>query len=577
MKKKILILLLGSLTYGSVQADNLEIPIIEIVSDTNYQINQRIDPEVYERSLRIQETSPGQQSPYVGPFTGNQVNQTVNGITFSNHLFRTGPNQYFGWIPNEFVGDLSISDGGNVGGTINRTLRVKPSHLGFKFNSANKNFTETTSYKKDGFGIMLSNTKTDNVRTADGEIANSSFNKRAVLAEAEWNPGNTTQFFYSESDDLKRTDKWNGGYRSSGYQSPKVYTWEKQQFTFLNHTIKEDKWDINLAFQNHYEKILDNNKQIDSNNNIFNINVNYWINQNWSIYSTNMLERINFDNGVSPGSSDDKSDTFKQGLRWSDNIGPIDITLSGGSKQVRINGFDTFNAYEGSAIFGYNGFFTSFDYSTNAPSYYMLKQSLTTGRGTDLPNPSLDQERAITWRTGYKNQNVYFDIYRKWFKDAFYSNQISSDVSQTVNSGDADVYGSTISYRTRDLFNTGIGFDSRLEYAYGEQSVYGTNIREPMDKTAQLVSYMKFDYAKYYVEWLYQPEDNALSRKDKNDVRIWNHNNGYNLVNLGYGDNYKNLNYRISINNLFNNDGRILGSSVDVPGRSLFFSLEYNF
>ena len=126
----------GSEQPKKVQKDTtaVELKEVVVVSGTNYQVQQTIkDPKSYVNSARVQETSPGQLSPYVGPFTGNQVDQSINGIRVNNGLFRTGPNQYFGWVPLEFTKSISITDGGNIGGTIQRRIGVQSSHIGLSY------------------------------------------------------------------------------------------------------------------------------------------------------------------------------------------------------------------------------------------------------------------------------------------------------------------------------------------------------------------------------------------------------------------------------------------------------------
>lgn len=554
-----------------VHADEaIDVPTIEIVSGTNYQINQRVDVETFSQSFHLQQTSPGMTSPFIGGFTGNQVDQSVNGIRFTNSMFRTGPNQYYSWIPDAFVQSIDISDGGNVGGTISRTLGISRSYAGIN------PWQKTLSYKDKNFGIMLNSIRIDDVRTAKGTVPHSSYNQDAIMFQGFLDSNNETTLVHSSSDDLKRTDKWNGGYKSTGYQAPSIYTWDLQQYTLFNHNYTSDKWTLSFGYQNSLENITDANKKIRSNLDIYTINLSYNINDHWSVYSTNMFEYIDYDNGINVNEFHDRYRTNKQGLRWNQMLGPIDVTVSAGIKQVHINKFDTFTNKEGSIILSYNGFFVSGDYSTNAPSYFMIKQSQTTGKGVTIPNSDLDEERALTFRTGYKKYGFYFDIYKKHFIDAFYQSTVAANTFMTVNGGSQDVYGSNFGYKNDSILGSNFGINSRLEYTYGKQDIPSGG-REPINKTPQLIAYNKLNWNHWYTEWLYQPKDNALSSYDKADVRIWGQNTGYNIWNMGYKNNYKKLDYEVSVKNLFNDDGRVLGSSTDVWGRMLWFQLEYNF
>lgn len=121
MKRIFLIILVLSISYvSSVYSEEKqsEPTLVTAPGFTNYQVQQNVTPEVFNSSGHIQETAPGLKSPYVGIFTGNQVDQVINGIRFNNSLFRSGPNQYYSWIPDSFVNGITVSDGGNVGGTI---------------------------------------------------------------------------------------------------------------------------------------------------------------------------------------------------------------------------------------------------------------------------------------------------------------------------------------------------------------------------------------------------------------------------------------------------------------------------
>ena len=557
----------------SAQAADLVIPSVDVVAGTNYQIQQSIPAKNFDDQVHVQETAPGMKSPYIGAFTGNQVDQTINGIRFNNSLFRTGPNQYYSWIPQSFTSSVSISDGGNVGGSINRLLAIPKSHVGVT-GVGGIGIGQTASYKQSNYGIALSHIDMDNIRTAKGTIDHTAYNQDAFMFQGNLNDQNTTTFIYSRSHDIERPDKWNGGYKSSGYQAPAVYTWQLQRYMMLQHQIQTDKFDINLAWQNSAENIIDGTKYVKSDLDAFTVNGSYWLNNNWSLYSTNTFEYIKYDNGVT-GSTDDRYRTTKQGIRWAKSLGDVDVLASAGLKQVTTPGFNTFNNQEGSLILGYKGFFTSADYSTNAPSYTMMKQSITTGKGVTIANSSLEEERAVTLRAGYKVNGFYFDVYKKHFMDAFYQSTVSTNVYQTINSGGADVYGSTLAYRNRSIMDTKLGINTRIEYAYGTQET-PTGV-QPVSKTPDWNTYTKFNYGGLYTELLYQPKDNHVSSFDRDDVRMYNQNKGYKVVNIGYEGKHKDLTYAASLNNVFNDDGRVLGSSTDVLGRYLWFSLKFEF
>lgn len=557
--------------------DGEEIVVIAKAGSTNYQIQRVETPETFEKSIHLQQTAPGLSSPYLGAFTGNQINQNINGICVSNSLYRSGPNQYYSWVPSEFTEFVSVSDGGNVGGSVSRELSVAPSHIGISYDSSNKGLTTSVSYKNEKFGIAVSNIGTQNIVTANGEIPHSSYNQIGCMIELNENLNNKTMLMVTQSKDLDRTDKWNGGWKSSGYQKPVVYTWELQKYLFLNHHFTNNRYDIDVAFQNNTENILDSTTKVRTKLNAYTFNGSYEIVDNiLCLYSTNTIENIYYDNGKTKPTDSDSYVTTKQGIRYENIVFGMKTNLSGGLKQVKVTGFESFDSFEGSAIFGYRGFFAGVDYSTHEPGYAMLKQSATTGKGTSLPNPDLTNESATTYRIGYMNKGFYIDGYKKEFSDALTIITVAKDTYKPYNVGNATVYGSTVGYTTRSFFNTHIGLECRAEITDGMIDIVGSSKREPIAKTSPYILYIKGDYKGAFIEWQYSPKDDSLAAADYDDVRIYDYNKGYSVVNIGYKGEYKHIGYSMSIQNIFNNDGRILGSSVDVLERGLIASLNYN-
>jgi hypothetical protein len=554
-----------------------ELKEVVVVSGTNYQVQQVIkDPKVYVNSTCIQETSPGQLSPYVGAFTGNQVDQSINGVRVNNGLYRTGPNQYFGWIPLEFTKTISITDGGNIGGTIERKIGVQSTHVGLTYVGGVDGLTQSASYKGKKFGIGFNNINYGNVKSPDSTFQHSGYNQKALVSEANWSSKQKTTLIFSQSNDLERTDRWNGGFRSSGYQKPAVYTWQLQRYLFLNHEMNFNRLYVNLAYQNSAEDILDGTKKVITRLDVYTANLEYQLTNSLTLYSTNTIEKIRYENGLVGGVFNDDYNTTKQGVRWKNNFGKIKLFTSLGWKQVKISDVDPFNGIEASAIIGYKGLFASYDHSLNAPSYSMIKQAMTNGRGTQLPNPNLEQENASTYRFGYKRSNLYFDFYFKELNDAFNVTTVSTNVFRTDNIGGVSVNGATLGYANDKLFQTNLGVNARMEYVYGVKKLTSTT-SEPVDKTVPFIGYIKLNYKKVWVEGRYQPIDESLSAADRNDVRQFLHNKGVRLVNVGYTTKWNKLDYTLLVYNLFNDASRIWGSSVDLPSRSVNLTVRYNF
>jgi hypothetical protein len=69
-----------------------------------------------------------------------------------------------------------------------------------------------------------------------------------------------------------------------------------------------------------------------------------------------------------------------------------------------------------------------------------------------------------------------------------------------------------------------------------------------------------------------------LPKKDTSDIRIQDHNDGYSQLDIGYiYSPYPNHKFNIELNNITNNKGRMLGSSVDYNDRNARLKYEFNY
>jgi outer membrane receptor for ferric coprogen and ferric-rhodotorulic acid len=81
-------------------------------------------------------------------------------------------------------------------------------------------------------------------------------------------------------------------------------------------------------------------------------------------------------------------------------------------------------------------------------------------------------------------------------------------------------------------------------------------------------------------EWLYAPKvpDSEMALKDQTDIRIQDHNYGYNIINLGYESKIDSHNkIKLMVNNVFDRTGRVYGSAVDFEERTLNINYTYFF
>lgn len=560
-----------------------ELPVV-IVSGTNYEIQRTAAPDVFTRSAHIQETAPGLQSPYIGAFTGNQVTQTLDGMRFSNALFRTGPNQYYSWIPDAFVSEVSVSDGGNLGGTIDRLLGVAPSHVEASFITA-LGFKGTASFKDKRTGVALSTIDYGNVETAKGPVPHSAYNQQAIMIQSSWAIGQKTTIMRTHSRDLERPDKWNGGLRSSGFQAPSVYTWERQDYTLLKHEARFASLGLAGGFQRFEEFIRDGAKPIHSDLHTYIMNADYTVGAGFSVYLSANREDIAYDNGVAPGLSNPRPideevwSTLRKGFRWMGQTGALRWVASAGDKQLEAGSATDFRDREGSVSASFRGIFAGYDRSTNPPSYFSLKQALTSGKGLSLPNPDLKAEYADTYRAGYKAGPLHVDVYEKRFRDALQSQTVTSNplVYRPYNGGSMAVHGAAFSYVNPSIRGSRFSLEARGEYHFGRNRLPSGAV-QPTDKTTTFVGYLRLSRAGLRTELLYQPKVTRISPTDLNDVRVFGHIGGYRVVNLGYTLHpLAGWSATVALANLLNDDGRVLGSSVDVPKRALSLTAHRNF
>jgi hypothetical protein len=216
------------------------------------------------------------------------------------------------------------------------------------------------------------------------------------------------------------------------------------------------------------------------------------------------------------------------------------------------------------------------------PTANNLYYSRTTGKGNDVPNASLIPETSKTYSLGIKDviDDFTYNIsgYYMYLDNAISSVKVGNisgvDQYQAQNVGDGMVKGAdvTLTY-DKDLFGSLFNF----QYVYGEDG------SDYMSKITPWKIYWKNEYNHYFVTWNYAHKGIHLSKSDMNDVRIVNptyneyNNKGYNTIDIGYSNNYNKWLYGITFNNIFNNDGRAMGSSVDVPERSVNIRLGYAF
>ena len=138
---------------------------------------------------------------------------------------------------------------------------------------------------------------------------------------------------------------------------------------------------------------------------------------------------------------------------------------------------------------------------------------------------------------------------------------------QVQNTGDGILKGLEATFVYNDLFYSMLN----MQYIYGKTDL------DYMSKVIPFKLTYEISKSGAFIVWNYATENEHLSVSDQADIRIKNYNNGYNTLDVGYRGMYDSFRYEIRLNNLNNNDGRVMGSSVDVPERSVSLTAGYMF
>ena len=118
-----------------------ELPfMIDRISQERFEKRQyRTTPQAFRDTpgILVQETGPGQGSPYIRGFTGYRTLMMIDGVRLNNSVFRDGPNQYWNTVDPYSVAAFDLVKGPSsvlygsdaIGGTVN-ALTVSPYSYG---------------------------------------------------------------------------------------------------------------------------------------------------------------------------------------------------------------------------------------------------------------------------------------------------------------------------------------------------------------------------------------------------------------------------------------------------------------
>ena len=215
--------------------------------------------ENFETKGFLQQTSPGMYSPVLRGLQGDLIGIELEDVKINNSTFRSGPNQYFSWIPNEFV-NYNVKNGSSIGQTVDADLSSND-EISFTYDSYNngKTYLISNTYENIQIGVKFQETGMYN------DIDHTSYNQKAMFIK---NITNINEFtaLYSSSKDVDRLDKFLQG---------KTYTYLDQDYLLLNDRLTLGNHKIGINYQRFIENIDDNGKYIPSTNNVYGANYKY--------------------------------------------------------------------------------------------------------------------------------------------------------------------------------------------------------------------------------------------------------------------------------------------------------------
>lgn len=550
----------------------VEIPAITVLASSDEEAS----------ILVYQETTPGMRQPVVKGLMGDKINITIDNIKFSNSLFRSGPNQYYSWIPDDFILESVINEtllNSSLGGTVDVVLGVKESSVGVEVSS--NTFKFLSAYKDDNISVAFVRSDNQNVVTPhDGEVQNSSWNQTGVYLEKLSDSGKTN-FMYSESTDVDRTDK---------FEQDQYYVYDLQRYIRLSHVEQVGDYTISPTWQRFQERIDrdSESKNIKSTLDIFGLSIDRRWNNLFSHTDTlrvgvsDNYENIDYDRGTT--STHYYYNTLSAWASYQDFItDSLDYTLSYNFSYLNTSGGDIDRTMSGNSFGIISNYYMDNDailwLALNSNVKFPTITNLAEARSdsvTEIANPNLDSEKAITLTLGFDYEHFNISIFHKELYDMIIREQ--TDILDEYdnykwkyqNTDRGRIDGINLSY---DKTFDDIRFQVKLEYLYGKTDY------DYISKLQPFTSWTRIDWLNFYTEFLYAPDvpESKMALKDQTDYRIQGHNYGYNILNAGYLFVVDKHNIEFKLDNIFDSRGRVYGSSVDFNERRLRVEYLYKF
>lgn len=546
---------------------------MEPITVSNENIFQSIERKEKELSkVVLQESVPGFSQPIIKGLQGDKISIGLDGITFSNSIFRSGPNQYFSWIPQGFVSKIEVGEyleNSALGGGINMRLGINKSKI--LLDKSSNRYTVLGTFHEEDFQGGMSIIEAGNVYDTEGEVPHSAYNQKALMMKKQFDKDEMTILF-SRSDEIDRTDLFEVG---------KYYVYDLQQYAMSKYDKRFDTAVISLSFQQFKDNVDKDTSYTNTINNIYGLNINAMYDPETlrgeiEYGMQNSLEDVRVDKGLKSqyyyrlNSPWVKYNTYIRGYDMSMYYKHSFLGMSGDLSK-KMNDFST------GVLLSNKGYYLSVDKSIKFPTIVNLSEA----QGDDvseLPNPDLISEKSINYALGYRSEDFELNLYYKDLQDIIIREQtniLSPDGTyywQYQNANSGLIYGLSLWAKKEYLQDFKTTFF--MEYTYGKTDYDYISKLTPF--RAEVKNTLFKDY---YINFKYAPSVNEdiMANKDKIDIRIEGKNYGYAILDLGYKTQYISHIFEVGVTNALNDQGRVYGSSVDFPRRSLKLQYAYVF
>jgi len=574
MKFLLSLLIAFSMAFASNDGLTIELEPIMVTGTTEYsgtgfkynesKFLSKTDKKT--RELVIQQTAAGFDNPIVNGMQGDRLFLTVDGIKFYNSIYRSGPNQYFSWIPKEFTRDITLNTSDVIlgYGNIDKQLGIDKSYAKFSYDSFNngKNIAVTKKFDKSTIGVNY--ITTNNIHDTYGEALHTAYNQKSFFVSNNSEVFGMSKILFSQSDKIDRTDK---------FLQNKPLTYDIQQYGLIENTNMISDYVYTLSLQWNREKINDvgSNKYSNIIDKQTGIDVSRtFLSDRFLLGANNYTEFVTYNNDKKTLQTNFRNFRVMTNSIYSKiqllNTGDFksNVKLSY-NKQVILGqtldnkSFENLNYIVDAK---YKNVVLSYEKATRNPTLNDLAFDLTSFSGSNVPNPSLKPE---TFREYKVNILLPFNTEISAYYDIVTDYMVSNSVTKMKENIGASLWG----YSLRSSQKVGeLKLDGFMQIQRGRTD------KDFIDKLTPLYGTLRAEYRNFYSEFLYGHKVTQMSASDKTDTRIIDHNYGYNILNAGYKyEITKEGEVELKLYNLTNAAGRTYGSSMDFYGRS--FGLSY--